>query len=66
MIKWGSKLQFGKDFPYDEQRAAAANKCMFSIAKLTPRIKRLYVYGYVGSPAFDSGLVGADGQPRPL
>lgn len=58
-------VQFGKDFPYDEQRAAAANKCMFTIAKLTPRIKRLYVYGYVGSPAFDSGLVGADGQPRP-
>jgi len=58
-------VQFGADFPYNEDRAAKANMCMFTIAKLTSRIKRLYVYGYLGSPSFDSGLVGADGQPRP-
>lgn len=58
-------VQFGPDFPYNEQRAAAANKCMFTIAKLSKSITRLYVYGWSGKPSFDSGLVGDDGQPRP-
>jgi hypothetical protein len=55
-------VAFGKSFPYSEQRAAAANKCMFTIAKLDRRIKRLYVFGWTAGGAFDAGLVAPDGQ----
>jgi len=58
-------VQFGGGFPFSETRAAAANKCMFTIAKLTKRIKRLYVFGWGAGGTFDSGLIGADGTPRP-
>jgi hypothetical protein len=58
-------VQFGSGFPFSEKRAAAANKCMFTIAKLTRRIKRLYVFGWGAGGTFDSGLIGADGTPRP-
>jgi hypothetical protein len=58
-------VQFGGGFPFSESRAAAANKCMFTIAKLTKRIKRLYVFGWGAGGTFDSGLIGADGTPRP-
>jgi hypothetical protein len=58
-------VQFGSGFPFSEKRAAAANKCMFTIAKLSKRIKRLYVFGWGAGGTFDSGLIGADGTPRP-
>jgi hypothetical protein len=57
-------VQFGSGFPFSVSRAAAANKCMFTIAKL-PRIKRLYVFGWGAGGTFDSGLINADGTPRP-
>jgi hypothetical protein len=57
-------VQFGSGFPFSVTRAAAANKCMFTIAKL-PRIKRLYVFGWAAGGTFDSGLINADGSPRP-
>jgi hypothetical protein len=57
-------VQFGSGFPFSVTRAAAANKCMFTIAKL-PRIKRLYVFGWAAGGTFDSGLLNADGTPRP-
>lgn len=56
-------VAFGGAFPYDEQRAAKANKCMFTIAKLS-RVKRLYYFGYFPG-SFDAGLIGYNGQPRP-
>ena len=55
----------GSGFPFSVKRAAAANKCMFTIAKLNRRIKRLYVFGWGAGGTFDSGLIGADGTPRP-
>ena len=58
-------VQFGSGFPFSVKRAAAANKCMFTIAKLNKRIKRLYVFGWGAGGTFDSGLIGADGTPRP-
>jgi hypothetical protein len=58
-------VQFGSNFPYNEKRAAAANKCMFTIAKLSKSIKRLYFYGWVAGGAFDPALIGTDGKPRP-
>jgi hypothetical protein len=57
-------VQFGSGFPFSLTRAAAANKCMFTIAKL-PRIKRLYVFGWAAGGTFDSGLINADGSARP-
>jgi hypothetical protein len=59
-------VRFGSGFPYNESRAAAANRCMFTIARLSPRIKRLYVFGWAAGGTFDSGLVRPDGlTPRP-
>jgi hypothetical protein len=58
-------VNFGSGFPYSEKRAAAANRCMFTIAKISSRIKRLYVFGWGAGGTFDSGLIGADGAPRP-
>ena len=57
-------VRFGSGFPYSETRAAAANRCMFTIAKLSSRIKRLYVFGWGAGGTFDSGLIGANGTPR--
>jgi hypothetical protein len=58
-------VRFGGGFPFDVKRAAAANKCMFTIAKLNKRIKRLYVFGWGAGGTFDSGLINADGTIRP-
>lgn len=58
-------VAFGGGFPFDVNRAAAANKCMFTIAKLNRRIKRLYVFGWGAGGTFDSGLINADGTVRP-
>lgn len=46
-------------FPTSEKRAAQADRCMFTIAKLNKRIQRLYYYGWYGRPGdpFDSGVV---------
>jgi hypothetical protein len=58
-------VRFGSGFPFSTRRAAAANKCMFTISKLSRRIKRLYVFGWGAGGTFDSGLIGEDGTPRP-
>jgi hypothetical protein len=58
-------VRFGSGFPFSENRAAAANKCMFTISKLARRITRLYVFGWGAGGTFDSGLIRADGTPRP-
>ena len=54
--------------PYDEQRAARSIRFLFRLARLSPRITRIYVYQWkIDFPGnrFDAGLVGPDGQPRP-
>lgn len=58
-------VSFGSQFPYDVDRAARADKCMFTIAKLSSRIKRLYVFGWPPGTSFDSGLKNTDGTTRP-
>jgi hypothetical protein len=55
-------------FPYDEARAARATQHMFDLAGMSPRITRLYIYNWYGirnPKMWDSGLVSADGVPRP-
>jgi hypothetical protein len=57
-------------WPYPNQSAAAANRdeqYLFSMPKKFPRIARIYHYQWQGTPAapWDSGLIGANGTPRP-
>lgn len=54
--------------PYDEQRAARSIRFLFSLARLSRRITRIYVYQWkIDFPGnrFDAGLVTPDGKPRP-
>jgi hypothetical protein len=54
--------------PYDEQRAARSIRFLFSLARLSRRITRIYVYQWkIDFPGnrFDAGLVSLDGKPRP-
>jgi hypothetical protein len=53
--------------PYDERRAADGVSWVYQLADRRPRIARMYFYQWQGDPgnAFDSGLVGYDGTPRP-
>jgi len=56
-------------FKRSEQRAAKAIRRTFALAKrYRARIKRLYIYNWIGSDRrdrFDAGLVRSNGQPRP-
>jgi hypothetical protein len=68
LTETGGVVRFGRAFPYNEARAARAIKYMFKLAASNPRLKRLYIYQWHGSPrssSFDSGVVGIDGRPRP-
>jgi hypothetical protein len=50
-----------------EAKAAKALKCMFSMPKKFPQIKRLYIYQFNGAPEtndFDAGLINIDNTPR--
>ena len=53
--------------PYDERRAADGVSWVYQLADRRPRIARVYFYQWQGdrANAFDSGLVGYDGAPRP-
>ena len=54
--------------PFDEARAARAVRYLFTLGRLSPRITRIYIYQWkIDFPGnrFDSGLVAANGKPRP-
>ena len=68
LTETGGIVKFADAFPYNEQRAARATKFMFKLARSSRRIKRLYIYSWLGedrSARFDAGLVGPDGSARP-
>jgi hypothetical protein len=68
LTETGGIVRFADAFPYNEQRAARATKFMFRLAALSKRIKRLYIYSWLGEQMgarFDAGLVGPDSAPRP-
>jgi hypothetical protein len=68
MTETGGVVKFADVFPYNEQRAARATKYMFRLARSSRRIKRLYIYSWLGEQPgarFDAGLVGPDSRPRP-
>ena len=57
----------GPGLPYDEQRAADGVTWLYELADRHPEIDRMYLYQWQGARenAFDSGLLGYDGSPRP-
>jgi hypothetical protein len=68
LTETGGVVAFGRDFPFDVNRAARALKYMFKLASSNPRLKRLYIYQWFGAPpgwSFDAGVVNLDGTPRP-
>lgn len=55
-------------FPGSPRHAARALRFVFKLARLSPRVRRIYVYQWapVGPDAtWDSALLGPDGEPRP-
>lgn len=68
LTETGGIVRFGKRRPYDPARAARATAFMFRLADLSPRISRLYIYQWTGTPRavrFDAGLTTPTGAPRP-
>jgi hypothetical protein len=76
LTETGGIVNFGKDFPRSESRAASRTKYMFQLAArydsrrsgLRSKLARIYVYRFYGEPAaarFDAGLVNEDGSLRP-
>ncbi|MGB1583181.1 MAG: hypothetical protein ACPHCI_05275 [Solirubrobacterales bacterium] len=69
----GGLVAFGHRYRYSERRAKTATRRTLSLAKKSRRIQRVYFYAWHGTDharmrrpyLWDSGLMGADGKPRP-
>ena len=65
----GGIVNFGRNFPCSESRAASRLRNMFSLARTyrTAGVQRVYVYNWTGAGCqarFDAGLTNPDGSPR--
>jgi hypothetical protein len=70
LTETGGIVKLGSSFPYNTRRAAKALGCMFTIAKSSRRIKRLYIYNFLGvektgGDSFDAGLINPNLSLRP-
>jgi hypothetical protein len=68
LTETGGLVQFGRDFPRDEQRAARATAYAIKQARDNERVERIYLYNWTGSDPkarFDAGLIAPDGTARP-
>jgi hypothetical protein len=68
LTETGGIVSLGKNFPYSTKRAARALGCMFTLAKSSRRITRLYVYQFHGikkGKLFDAGLINPNNTKRP-
>lgn len=68
LTETGGIVSLGKSFSFSPSRAARALGCMFTVAKVSRRISRLYVYHFFGLPKgkiFDAGLISSTGSKRP-
>jgi hypothetical protein len=68
LTETGGIVRFADALPYSQSRAARATKYMFKLARSSSRIKRLYIYSWLGEQRgarFDAGLVNPDGSARP-
>ncbi len=69
----GGLVAFGRNYRYSESRAKVATRRTLALAKKSRRIQRVYFYAWHGTDharmrrpyLWDSGLMGADGKPRP-
>lgn len=57
----GGLYKFLPGFPASTSRQVTAEKWMFTLARSSPRIQRLYVYSWTGGGSFDAGLTNASG-----
>jgi hypothetical protein len=67
LTETGGVVRFARSFGYDERRAARATRHVLRVAERR-RARRVYLYQWTGAPLgarWDSGLVAADGRPRP-
>lgn len=62
----GGLVAFGA-LPYDEERAAASLRWAYALTDARPRVERMYLHQWQGTPdnPFDSGLLDYAGRPRP-
>jgi hypothetical protein len=68
LTETGGLVQFGRNFPRDERRAARATAYAIKQARDNKRVGRIYLYNWTGADAkarFDAGLIAPDGTARP-
>jgi hypothetical protein len=67
LTETGGVVRFARSFGYDERRAARSTRHVLRIAARR-KVGRVYLYQWSGAPLgarWDSGLIAADGRPRP-
>jgi len=69
LTETGGIAKLAGDFPFSLSRQARATQYMFSLAALSSRITRLYIFQWTGGitsrERFDAGLTNYRGKPRP-
>ncbi len=69
MTETGGIVKLAGDFRFSLSRQTKATRYMFSLAALSPRITRVYIFQWTGGitskERFDAGLTNAKGKPRP-
>jgi hypothetical protein len=69
LTETGGIVKLSGDFPFSLSRQTKATKYMFSLAGISKRITRLYIFQWTGGKTsrerFDAGLTDVHGKPRP-
>jgi hypothetical protein len=69
LTETGGIVKLAGDFPFSLSRQTKATKYMFTLAALSRRITRLYIFQWTGGVTkkerFDAGLTNYKGKPRP-
>jgi hypothetical protein len=69
LTETGGIVKLSGDFPFSLSRQTKATRYMFTLAGLSHRITRLYIFQWTGGitarERFDAGLTDVHGKPRP-
>jgi len=69
LTETGGIVKLSGDFPFSLSRQTKATRYMFTLAGLSRRITRLYIFQWTGGitarERFDAGLTDVHGKPRP-
>jgi hypothetical protein len=69
LTETGGIVKLSGDFPFSLSRQSKATRYMFSLARISRRITRLYIFQWTGGitakERFDAGLTNFKGKPRP-